>query len=349
MHNPRNRFAPLELVHDEPGLEPVVDLRVARDASRTIVSKNDSPDVGFDHSVNPYRGCFHGCSYCYARPTHEFLDLGAGTDFERRLLFKANAAELLKQKLLHPSWQGQLLAFSGITDCYQPLEAEFGLTRACLEVCRDFRNPVGIVTKGTLITRDLALLQELHEVTHLSVHVSIPIWDQERARAVEPYVASPERRMRTLETLAAAGLHVALNVAPFIPGLSEHNLEELIRRAADAGAVSVGTILLRLPGNVARVFEDAIRLRLPLTADKILARIREARGGKLNDPRFGKRMRGEGPYARAVLSMIDRLVKKHLGDRPDRAMPLTPSTFRRPTSDHPQLSLFGSNDDSAQR
>lgn len=340
--NPAHRFRTLEVVHDEAGLEPVARLQVATDASRSIVSRNDSPDLGFDFSVNPYRGCYHGCSYCYARPSHEYLDLGAGTDFERKLLAKPDAPALLRAHFDRPGWKGDLVLFSGVTDCYQPLEAEYQLTRGCLEVCLEYRNPLGIVTKSPLVVRDVDLLVALHEVTHVSVSISIPVWDPERARAVEPYVAAPERRMRAIQRLATAGVDVGINVAPFIPGLTEHDLEGLLRRAADAGATRAWMTMLRLPGAVRPVFEASLRERLPLTAPKVLGRLRDVRGGRLNDPRFGHRMRGEGPYARAIAGLFDGLkARTGFDERPPRAKPLDPPSFRRPTGRGAQLSLFG--------
>jgi len=331
VRNPTHRFRSIEIEHDEPGLEPVAQLQVAVDASRTAVSRNDSPDLGFEFSVNPYRGCHHGCTYCYARPTHEYLDLGAGTDFERKLLVKPEVPTLLARRFDAPSWRGDVVLFSGVTDCYQPLEAEYRLTRACLEVCRDYRNPVGIVTKSPRVANDLDVLRALHEVAHLTVRISIPVWDLERARAVEPYVASPERRMRAIAALADAGIDVGINVAPFIPGLTEHDLEGLLQRASAAGATRAWTTMLRLPGAVRPVFEASLAEKLPLTAPKVLGRVRDVRGGRLNDPRFGHRMTGEGAYARSIERLFRTLNARYeLDGRRDRARPLEPRTFRRP-------------------
>jgi len=339
--SPPHRFRRTEVVPDDAGAPMVGGLEVSTDQSRSIVSRNDSPDLGFDYSVNPYRGCSHGCSYCYARPSHEYLDLGAGTDFERKLLLKPDAAKLLRAHFERPAWRGDLVLFSGVTDCYQPLEAEYGLTRACLEVCLDFRNPVGIVTKSPLITRDVDLLRALHAQTHLTVSISIPVWAEERARAVEPYVPAPSRRMRAIEVLAEAGLDVGINVAPFIPGLTEHDLEGLLRRASDAGAVRAWTTMLRLPGAVRPWFEQALTERLPLTATKVIGRIRDVRGGKLNDARFGHRMRGEGPYARAIERLFEQLTARYgLDGRHRRAKPLDPPTFRRPAATSAQLAWW---------
>ena len=198
-------------------------LEVFEDHTRTILSRNDSPDVGFDWSVNPYRGCFHACAYCYARPSHEYLSFGAGTDFERKIVVKKHAPELLREAFDAPKWRGELVIFSGVTDCYQPLEASYRLTRGCLEVCAEYRNPAGIITKAPLIERDIDVLQELARVAHLSVMVSVPFWDEAKARAIEPFVTTPVRRMRTIERLARAGVRVGVMVAPIIPGLNDED------------------------------------------------------------------------------------------------------------------------------
>ena len=327
--NPPNPWLSTEVEYlDEV---PPARLEVFEDHTRQILSHNDSPDLGFGHSINPYRGCYHGCAYCYARPTHEYLSMGAGTDFERKIVVKPDAPELLREAFERPSWRGELLVFSGVTDCYQPLEASFQLTRRCLEVCVDYRNPVAIITKGPLIERDLDILLALHQVARLSVTLSIPIWDAERARAIEPNVATPERRMRTVEKLARAGLTVGVNIAPMIPGLSDEDLPRILEAAAAAGAQFAGTVFLRLPGSVRQVFEERLRQNLPLRADRILSRVREARGGKLNSAEFGKRFAGEGPYAETARALFMATCER-LGLRtgfPEDDSASAP-TFRRP-------------------
>jgi len=238
--NPKNRFAETETVYLDDEEAPNAELEVYFDRTGSVLAKNDSPDVGFTYSVNPYRGCLHGCAYCYARPTHEYLSFGAGTDFDRKIVVKPRAPELLREAFDKRSWKGDLIVFSGVTDCYQPLEASYRLTRGCLEVCAEYRNPVGIITKAPLIERDLDVLVKLHEVARVGVSVSVPLWDPDKARAVEPFVATPQRRIKTIERLAAAGLDVGVNVAPVIPGLGDEDIAEILTAAAAAGARRAG-------------------------------------------------------------------------------------------------------------
>lgn len=339
VHNPHNRFSREEVVYDE-GENAEIRLEVHEDHTRNILSENDSPDLGFRFSVNPYRGCTHACAYCYARPSHEYLGFGAGTDFDRHIVIKPHAPELLREAFDRPGWRGELVVFSGVTDCYQPLEAKHQLTRGCLEVCLDYRNPVGIVTKSAIIERDVELLVALNEAAHVGISISIPFLDKEKARAVEPLVAAPERRLRVIERLARAGLDVAVNVAPIIPGLTDDDMPKIMEAARDAGAKRAHITYLRLPGAVAEVFPERLRQALPLRAEKVLRRIREARGGKLNDPRFGTRMRGEGEYA-AMIGRAFELHAKRLGlnEQWMREPPPT-TTFRRPPRPGEQLGLF---------
>jgi len=312
-------------------------LEVYEDQSREILARNDSPDVGFTFSVNPYRGCMHACAYCYARPTHEYLSFGAGTDFDTKIAAKPNAASLLRQAFDRPSWKGELIVFSGVTDCYQPLEATLKLTRSCLEVCLDYRNPVGIITKAPLIERDIDLLQELARNARLSVTISVPFWNQDHARAIEPQVATPRRRVQTIERLAKANIPVGVNVAPIIPGLGDEDIALILTAAKEAGATYAGYVLLRLPGSVKAVFEERLRAALPERAERVLHRIRETRGGKLYDSRFGTRGRGEGLYAEAIRSLFETTARRlGLDARHDDP----PSTFRRPIQPSAQLQLF---------
>jgi DNA repair photolyase len=283
---------------------PEVKLEVFEDHSRSVLAKNDSPDVGFTYSVNPYRGCFHACAYCYARPSHEYLSFGAGTDFDRKIVVKLNAPALLRAAFAKKSWRRESVVFSGVTDCFQPLEASYRLTRGCLQVCAEAENPVGIITKAPLVERDIDVLQTLARVASVRVMISIPFWDPDKARAIEPYVATPARRLRTVRALADAGIPVGVNVAPVIPGLGDEEMPRILRAARDAGATSAGYVLLRLPGPVAQVFEERLRAAMPLRVERILHRIRETRDGRLNDARFGVRGRGEGPYAAMIHNLF---------------------------------------------
>jgi DNA repair photolyase len=329
------------------GEAPLAALRIYEDHSRSILSKNDSPDVGFSWSVNPYRGCLHGCSYCYARPTHEYLGFGSGTDFERKIVVKPRAAELLREAFERRSWKGELIVFSGNTDCYQPLEASYRLTQACLEVCAAYRNPVHIITKAPLVERDIDLLSRLAREASLGVTLSIPFWNEAHARAIEPYVATPHRRMRTVKRLADAGIRVSVNVAPICPGLNDGDIPVILEQAKAAGATSASMIVVRLPGTVKQVFEETLRRELPLRADRILARTREVRAGKLNDPRFGHRQTGEGVYADAIGRLFEQTARRLglLGRQARADEPCTTATFTRPPPEKvgkstSQLELF---------
>ena len=291
--NPPNPWHSREVELLEPA--PPAALEVFEEEARSIVARNDSPDVPFTYSVNPYRGCFHGCAYCYARPGHQYLDWGAGTDFERRIVVKVNAPERLRAAFLKPSWRGEAVAFSGVTDCYQPLEASYHLTRRCLEVCLEFKNPVGVITKGALIQRDAELLGRLAREARAKVFVSIPFADDATGRAIEPYASSVSRRFETVRVLADAGVPVGVAIAPVIPGLNDSHIPEILERARDVGATRAFRILLRLPAEVRPVFEARLREAFPLRAEKVFNGLREMKGGSLNRTAFGARMVGEGP------------------------------------------------------
>lgn len=336
--NPPNPFASSEVEYLD-GDAPDARLEIYEDHTRSILSTNDSPDVGFRWSVNPYRGCFHACLYCYARPTHEYLGFGAGTDFDRKIVVKPEAPQLLREAFDARKWAGELVVFSGVTDCYQPLEASYRLTRGCLEVCAEYKNPVGIITKAPLIERDIDVLADLSKVADLWVSISVPFWDRDKARAIEPYVATPERRIHTIAKLAKAGIRVGVMVAPIIPGLNDEEIADVLTAAADAGATSAGRVLLRLPGSVRPVFEERLRASLPLRADKVLRRIRETRGGKMYDSRFEVRGRGEGVYADAIAALFESTAKR-LGLNVDKYDPGPRPTFERPERPGAQLRLF---------
>lgn len=321
--NPRSPWESRHVEYLEAA--PPTSLEVFEDETRDILSRNTSPDVGFKYSVNPYRGCFHGCAYCYARPTHEYLGFGSGTDFERKIVVKRRAPELLRAAFMKKSWVPEPIAFSGNTDCYQPLEATYELTRGCLAACADFENPAYVITKAPLIERDMDVLGRLSASDLIGVSVSVPFWDADVARIIEPGVATPQRRLLTVKRLSEAGIPVSVNVAPVIPGLTDKDIPRILEAAAAAGARSAAYILMRLPGNVKEVFEARIREGLPLTADRILARTREVRGGSLDDPRFGSRMRGEGEYADAIAHLFEVTAKRYgLWKGHEAAMPNAP-------------------------
>lgn len=331
--NPPN---PFESAHREL-LEPAGDARleVYEDASRTILTRNDSPDVGFTWSVNPYRGCFHSCAYCYARRYHEYLGLGAGTDFESKISIKKDAAALLEREFRKKGWKGEPVVFSGATDCYQPLEAVYRLTRSCLKVCLDFRNPVALITKSFLVTRDLDLLADLHRQAQATVVISIPFASDDTARKVEPQASTIERRFEAVETLAKSGIPVGVSLAPTIPGLNDGDIPKILERARGLGARFAFHSMVRLTGSVAGVFEERIsRAFSPERASRVMNRIREARGGELNDTRFGHRMRGSGTYWKAVEDLFE-LSRRKLGMTDFPRAPDV-STFRVPS---PQLEL----------
>jgi DNA repair photolyase len=297
--NPPNPFevSHLELEEEE---RPPADLEVYEDSSRSVLSHNDSPDIGFRWSVNPYRGCFHACAYCYARPSHEYLGLGAGTDFERKIFVKPEAAMLLDEAFRKGSWKRELVVFSGVTDCYQPLEASWGLTRACLEVCEAHANPVAIVTKSALVRRDKDILARLATRSSVSVSISIPFLSGATARRIEPSAPAPARRFAAMRELAEAGVRVGISVAPIIPGLNDRDIPQLLSQAKENGASFAFRTLLRLPGSVRAVFLRRLAEAFPDRAQAVVNRIREVRGGKLSEHRFGHRHHGTGGYWDAI-------------------------------------------------
>ncbi|MDQ3666925.1 MAG: radical SAM protein [Acidobacteriota bacterium] len=319
------------------GEPPEAKLEVFEETeTRSIITHNDSPDVGFDYTVNCYRGCIHGCTYCFSRPTHEYLGYGAGTDFDRKIVVKLKAPELLRKELMKPSWKGDEIVFSFTSDPYLPLESHYQLTRQCLEICAEFRNPVGIITKSALIRRDIEVLQKLTREASLGVFFTIPFTDRESARAVEPFAPLPDARFHAMADLAAAGIKVGIGIAPVIPGLST-DIPVLLKRAKEAGATSAFINMLRLPGSVAPYFEERLREKLPSKAERILNRIREARDGKMNSSVFGERMRGKGQYWEATERLF-RIHCERLGfNKKHEHVSRSRTTFRRPSA---QANLF---------
>ncbi|HMQ16632.1 MAG TPA: PA0069 family radical SAM protein [Phycisphaerae bacterium] len=308
VENPPNPF--LTQHHEWLGPPPAVEVEVFEEQAASILSRNDSPDISFRWSLNPYRGCQHACSYCYARPTHEYLGFGAGTDFDARIVAKINAPELLEGELSRRSWRGEPVVFSGVTDCYQPLESVYGLTRRCLEVCLRRRNPVGIVTKSYLIVRDADLLADLARAAGAEVWVSIPFADARVARVVERSAPPPQRRLEALKRLHEAGVPVGVMVAPVIPGLNDRDVPRVLEQAAECGARRATYTALRLPGSTREVFLSRLRHELPERARRIEQRIRDMRGGELNDPRFGCRLKGDGPYWESVKALFEHTAKR---------------------------------------
>lgn len=313
--NPPNPYLSKHAEWLEP--PPAARIEVYEETARSILSENHSPDLPFRWSANPYRGCQHGCAYCYARTYHEFLGLGAGTDFETKLVVKINAAELLERTFQRRKWTGEFVNFSGITDCYQPLEACYQLTRKCLQVCIHHRNPAAVVTKGFLVVRDADLLAELNRIAGAKVYVSIPFVDPPLSRMIEPQAPAPGRRFEAVRRLHEAGVPVGVFVAPIIPGLNDSDVPQILEQAAAAGAQSAGYTALRLPGNVEPVFLARLRAAMPLRAKRVEHRLREIRGGRLNDSRFGHRMRGEGAYWQSIRDLF-AINKRRFGlqDRP---------------------------------
>jgi DNA repair photolyase len=339
--NPQNRFERLEYVRDDEAAEDHDEVpglpRTAyfRDPTRTIIATNDSPDVGFEASVNPYRGCEHGCIYCFARPTHEYLGFSAGLDFETRILVKEDAPELLREELLSPKWQPQVIAISGVTDAYQPIERKLQLTRRCLEVLADFRNPVAIITKSHLVTRDIDHLSELARFHAAKVFVSVTTLDPVLASRMEPRASTPELRLGAIEAMARAGIPVGVMVAPVIPAITEHEMPKILEAAKNAGAESAGFVMLRLPWAVAPLFERWLEEHFADRKEKVLNRLKDIRGGKLYRSEWGMRMRGDGIYAKQVETLFD-VTCRRLGLN-EKTMHSSTDAFRRRG---PQGSLF---------
>lgn len=336
--NPQNRFETIEYVRDdEAGPDESAPKTIfLRDATRTIIASNDSPDVGFSRSVNPYRGCEHGCSYCFARPTHEFLGLSAGLDFETKILVKEDAPELLRAELSSKRWEPQVLAISGVTDPYQPVERKLEITRRCLGVLAEFLNPVVIITKNHLVTRDIDHLAELARSAAARVFISITTLDPKLAGVMEPRASTPEKRLEAVAQLNAAGIPAGVMVAPVVPGLTDHELPAILGAAREAGADSAGFVVLRLPWAVAPLFERWLEEHFPDRKEKVLNRVRDLRGGKLYDARWGARGRGEGVFAAQIEAIFDVACRRHGLNQ--KEIELSTAAFRRPRA--AQGSLF---------
>ena len=308
------------------------------DRSQSVVTENDSPDISFRYSLNPYRGCSHGCSYCYARPTHEYLGFNAGLDFESRVLVKHEAAALLREFLARPSWQPEVIVMSGVTDCYQPAERKFRITRQCLEVLLEARQPLGIVTKNALICRDLDLLREMAALRLLHVAVSVTTLDADLARTMEPQTSTPAARLRAIGELAAAGVPVRVMAAPIIPGLNDREIPAILKAAAEAGALSAAYTLVRLPLAVKPIFLEWLDRTQPLARERIESLILATHGGRHNVAQFGARMRGTGNIAEHVKRVFKVFAARHKLDRPLPEYDCT--LFRPPKARSGQMHLF---------
>jgi DNA repair photolyase len=343
--NPANRFEKLhvdlgdaDVVQIDPTSDeeakPRRETQFFRDLTKTIIARNDSPDVGFETSLNPYRGCEHGCIYCFARPTHEYLGMSAGLDFESKIMVKENAAKLLEEELSSPKWKPQVLVMSGVTDPYQPVERKLRITRGCLEVLAKFRNPVAIITKNRLVTRDIDLLGELASHNASAVNVSVTSLNPEIQRVLEPRTSSPSARLEAVAALRAAGIPVGVMVAPIIPGLTDHEIPKIVEACAKAGAQFAGYTIVRLPWAIAPLFEHWLDEHFPEKKEKVLSRIRHIRNGKMNDARWGTRTKGEGIFAEQIRSMFEVACRRFgIDGRPE----LSTAAFRRPRE---QLNLF---------
>jgi DNA repair photolyase len=328
--NPSNRFEHTTYERDEEWDQPddpAPKTQFFRDASVSIIARNTSPDIGFEASINPYRGCEHGCVYCYARPYHEYLGFSAGLDFETKIVVKENAAELLRRELSSPKWKPQVLSMSGVTDCYQPIERRLQVTRKCLRVLAEFRNPVAIVTKNLLVTRDIDLLADLARDHAAAVFLSVTTLDVELARIMEPRTAQPAARLRAIRELTNAGVPVGVLVAPVIPGLTDHELPSILKAAAEAGARFAGMVPIRLPYGVADLFQQWLERHLPERKEKVLAQIRAIRNGKLNDPNFGSRMQGKGIVAEQMAKMFAVVCRR--AGIPEHGPKLSTAAFHR--------------------
>ena len=344
-----NRFEEIHLDHSEYDEIPAdefgedekkIPTVFYNDHSRSVLVKNNSPDLGLGYSINPYRGCEHGCIYCYARPTHEYLGFSAGLDFETKIMVKQDAAELLEKEFLKKSWVPQSVFFSGNTDCYQPAEKKLEITRKCLEVFLKFRNPVSVITKNALVLRDIDILKELSKLNLIRIVISITTLKKELQRKMEPRTSSPSMRLQTIEFLAGNGISTAVNVAPIIPGLTDEEIPSILKAASERGAKLAGRVMLRLPHSVKELFTDWIGREFPDRADKIFNRIRDLHGGKLYDSSFGTRLTGEGKWAETVQRIFETNCNKYNLNK--EKIPLDTHLFSIPTdfSNKDQLEMF---------
>lgn len=336
--NPDQRFSRLHVAYDEGEQPEKVATQYFRDHASTIISRNNSPDLSFEGSLNPYRGCEHGCAYCYARPTHEYLGFSPGYDFESRIMVKHEAAALLRAEFAKPSYKPAKLACSGVTDPYQPIEKKLRITRQCLEVLVECRHPVIFITKNHLVTRDIDLLSQLAEHRAAAVYISITSLDPKLAHKLEPRASSPAQRLEAIRKLRAAGIQVGVSLAPVIPALNEEEIPAILNAAAEAGAQFSGSTVVRLPFAVKDIFAAWLDEHFPDRKEKVLSRIREMQGPTLSHKEFGKRLMGEGIWAQQIHAMVKACLKRAgiAGGRPD----VTTAAFRRPREVGGQMELW---------
>ena len=351
--NPEGRFEKVEResfddgwAHDEADDERALKTQITEEKAASIISRNTSPDIPFTQSINPYQGCEHGCSYCYARPTHAYRNLSPGVDFETRIFAKVNAAELLRKELSKPGYRCEVISLGANTDPYQPVERKLGITRSVLEVCNEFNQPVGIVTKNAMVERDLDILVPMAQKRLVNVHLSVNNLDHDIARRLEPRCSAPARRLQAIRALSQASVPVGVLVAPVIPFLNDDQIEVVLEAAFEAGATQAGYVVLRLPYEVKTLFRDWLERHYPLKAKHVMSRVHALRDGRDNDPNFGSRMRGQGEFAE-LLSKRFAIAKRRIGygdrDRMLRNTSLDTTLFRVPASAAaatPQLPLF---------
>ena len=311
---------------------------VTPERAKSIISRKQSPDISFDQSINPYRGCEHGCVYCYARPNHAYVGLSPGLDFETKLFVKANAAELLEKELAAPSYRPKTIMLGGVTDIYQPIERGYGITRSLLEVMLHWRHPVALITKSQLVIRDIDVLEQLAARGLAKAALSVTTMDRRISRVMEPRAAAPHRRIEAIRRLADAGIPTTVMVAPIIPGINDNEIETILEEAAKAGASAAGYVVLRLPLEIKDLFREWLNQRFPDRATRVMSLVRQMRGGRDYDPEWGKRQKGEGPYARMIADRFTRAARKFGLDRPRLALDHT--QFRRPLSYGEQQDLF---------
>ncbi len=351
--NPEGRFEKVEReayddgwMHDEEDDEGdgrALKTQIIEETAASIITRNNSPDIPFTQSINPYQGCEHGCSYCYARPTHAYRNLSPGVDFETRIFAKINAAELLRKELAKPGYKCEVISLGANTDPYQPAEKKLGITRAVLEVCAEFNQPVGIVTKNAMVERDIDILASMAQRKLVNVHLSVNNLDHDIARRLEPRCSAPARRLQAIRTLSEAGVPVGVLVAPVIPFLNDDQIEAVLEAAFEAGATQAGYVVLRLPYEVKTLFRDWLERHYPLKAKHVMSRVHEFRGGRDNDPNFGSRMRGQGEFA-DLLAKRFAIAKRRIGyeerSRMMRNASLDTTLFRVPGCEARQGSLF---------